>query len=340
MTTENQLVFVGNRKSLLFIQRIEHLLRSLRIKEYTILDTGERSFKGFLKFIWSGSQLALKVFFNNKKTYIIFHGAYSPVLWPLLFFRRVRAISILQGSELNADFAGVRTHLIALILQRSILIACRNEAQRDEAVRLCCVKSERCVIVNWGLRKDLFELPLSHRWGDPVLISPRATQCEYNIPVIFAAVDKLKKEGHRLRFIYVRFNPTFVIEDTSAADEVLEAPAQNVLWEQMARSDLCVSVPEYDGLSNTIVETLALGSVPIYSDLPAYSFLKQDARLGIGVALGDSFEQNVQRLRDSLEIALSCLAELRSSAGFRRDFAEKHFRAGSGVERIITELSV
>ncbi len=339
MSTEHQLVFVGNRKSLLFIKRIERLRQLLRIKKYTILDTGERSFKGFLKFIYTVFFVVLKVFVNAKPTHIVFHGAYSPVLWPLLLLRRVRAVSILQGSELNTDFAGVRMHLIALILQRSVLIACRNEVQRDEAVRLCCVKSERCVIVNWGLEKDLFDLPVPHRSGDPVVISPRATQPEYNIPVIFAAVAELKKKGHRLRFIYVRFNPTAVLEDTSAADEILEAPAQNVLWAKIAQSDLCISVPHYDGLSNTVLETLALGSTPLYSDLPAYAFLKQDARLGIGVQLGCSFEQNVQRLQALIQRSLSCLGELRSTAVLRRDFAEKHFRAGSGVDRIVAELS-
>jgi hypothetical protein len=339
LSSESQLVFVGNQKSLLFRQRIERLLDLRRPKKYTIVDTGGRSFKGLIDLICSGAWVALKILVTAKPTYMIFHGAYSPVLWPLLLLPRVRAVSIIQGSELNVDFVGVRSYLISLILQRSILIACRNEAQRDDAVRLCCVKSERCAIVNWGLKKDLFELSLPHRSGDPVLISPRATQSEYNIPVIFAAVAKLKKEGHRLRFIYVRFNPTFALEDTSVADEILEAPAQNVLWEKIAQADLCISVPDYDGLSNTILEALALGSTPLYSDLPTYAFLKQDDRLGIGVALGDSFEQNVQRLQESLQRALSHLGELRYSAAFRRAFAEDRFRAGSGVDRIVEALS-
>lgn len=311
-----------------------------RPQKYTILDTGDRSSTGIIKFICHCALEILRVLGTTKPTYIIFHGAYSPILWPLLLLCRVRAVSILQGSELNVDFVGVRTHLVTLILQRSVLIACRNVVQRDEAVRLCGVKRERCVIVNWGLSKDLFDLPLPHRSGEPVLISPRATQSEYNIPVIFAAVAKLKKEGYRVRFIYVRFNPTFDLEDSSVADEILEAPPQKVLWEKLAQADLCISVPSYDGLSNTILETLALGSTPLFSDLPPYAFLKQDDRLGIGVALGDSFEQKVERLHSSLQHALSHLGELRSSAVFRRSFAEAHFREGSGVDRIVEALYV
>lgn len=338
LSSESQLVFVGNQKSVLFCQRIELLLDSIRPEKYTILDTGDRSPRGVVKFIRLSIRVVLRVLATTKPTHIVFHGAYNPVLWPLLLLRRVRAVSILQGSELNVDFVRVRTHLISLILQRSVLVVCRNEAQRDEAVRLCGVKSERCVIVNWGLSKTLFDLPLVRRSGDPVLISPRATQSEYNIPVIFAAVANLKREGHRLHFIYVRFNPTFTLEDTSAADEILESPAQDVLWEKLAQADLCISVPDYDGLSNTIVEALSLGSTPLYSDLPPYAFLKQDDRLGIGVALGDSFNQNVQSLYSSLQGALSHLGELRSSSAFRRSFAEAHFREGSGVDRIVEAL--
>jgi hypothetical protein len=333
-----RLVYVGNLDSVLFRQRIVRLQELLGAPDHMVLDTGRRNRSDILRFLLDCTRLIAEAYFSPKPLKIVLHGAYSSVLWSVLILPGVRAVSILQGSELNVDFCGLRARLVRLILRSSALVVCRNEAQRELAIDLCNTQTERCICVNWGLKGDLFDLPLQHRSGDPVLISPRATQPEYNIPVIFAAVAELKKKGYRLRFIYVRFNPTVVIEDTSAADEVLEAPAQSVLWEKVAKSDLCISVPDYDGLSNTVLETLALGSTPLYSDLPPYAFLKQDVRLGIGMALGASFEQNVQRLQLSIQRALSCLGELRSSATFRRDFAEKHFRAGAGVDRIVAEL--
>lgn len=339
MTPPRQhLVYVGNLDSVLFRQRVARLQELLNAPDHSVLDTGRRNWRDMLRFLMDSICLITKTYFSHGPLRIVLHGAYSPLLWSVLLLHRVRAISIMQGSELNVDFTGLRAWLVKLILRRSVLVVCRNEAQRNLAIKLCKTQPERCVIVNWGLKKELFDLPLPHRLGDPVLISPRATQSEYNIPVIFAAVAKLKKEGHRLRFIYVRFNPTFALEDTSAADEILEAPTQNVLWGKMAEADLCISVPNYDGLSNTVVETLALGSTPLYSDLPPYAFLKKDVRLGVSVALGDSFEQNVQRLQASLQYALLRLGELRSSAAFRRDFADAQFRAGSGVDRIAEVL--
>lgn len=335
-----RLVYVGNLDSVLFRQRVARLQELLGAPEHIVLDTGRRGWIDTLRFLLACASMIIETLLSPTPVKIVFHGAYSPVLWSLLILQRVHAISILQGSELNVDFNGLRARLVSLILRRSALVVCRNEAQRKLAINLCKTKPDRCVIVNWGLNKDLFDLPLPHWSGDPVLISARATQPEYNIPVIFAAVANLKKHGHHLHFIYVRFNPTFVIADTSAADELLEAPAQNVLWEKMAQADLCISVPDYDGLSNTIVEALALGSTPVYSDLPPYVFLKQDARLGISMALGDSFEQNVRRLQKSLERALLRIGELRSSAAFRRAFAQEHFREGSGVDRIVEALRV
>jgi hypothetical protein len=338
LTAESKIVFVGNKKSLLFGQRVEQLIGLLHPKGYTVIDTGNRTFSGVIKFICIVISLFLSILTSGGTTHLILHGAYSPVLWPLLFLRRVRVVSIVQGSELTVDFVGVRAYLITIILQRSILVVCRNQVQIEEVIRLCITKRERCVIVNWGLNKELLELSLPHRSGDPILISPRATQREYNIPVILAAIAKLKKNGYRLRFIYVRFNSTFALEDTSAADEILEAPTQNVLWERMAQADLCISVPNYDGLSNTILEALALGSTPLYSDLPPYAFLKGDDRLGIRMELGDSFDQNVQRLYASIQNALLRIEELRLSATFRRDFIHKIFSADSGVDRIVSEL--
>ncbi|MFY7791004.1 MAG: hypothetical protein ACOVQB_08835 [Polynucleobacter sp.] len=339
MTIKSKIILVGNKKSLLFCQRSDTLKDVSSPERNTILDTGDRTLIGLIKFAGIFIFILFRLMFNTNTMHIILHGAYSPVLWPLLFLRRVRAVSIVQGSELTVDFVGVRAHIVTMILRHSVIIACRNEIQIDDVIRLCGVKREVCVVVNWGLKKELFELPFPHKYEVPVLISPRATQREYNIPVIFTAVAKLKKDGFRFRFIYVRFNPSFEIEDTSPADEILEAPAQDELWLKISQADICISVPDYDGLSNTILETLALGSTPLYSDLKPYAFLKEDARLGIALPLGDSFEKNVLLLNASLQCALLRIEELRSSMKFRRDFAEKFFRAGSGVDRILSELS-
>jgi glycosyltransferase involved in cell wall biosynthesis len=333
-----QLIFLGNLNSLLFRQRIEHLLDLVGSTKYTILDTGRLTKKDVIRFIYAALLAIFKTLSSTKPTCILLHGAYSPVFWPLLLLRRVRAVSILQGSELNVDFSGIRKHIIILILKNSDLVVCRNASQKSEAIRLCSVSSERCLIVNWGLNKELFNYPLKARSLEPVIISPRATQAEYNIQIIFEVISRLKREGHLLRFIYIKFNSKFEISETSVADLILDSPPQEELWNAIATADLCISVPDYDGLSNTVIESLALGVMPVYSALAAYDFLSQDKRLGIPLELGKSSIEKAEQLYKTLKNAFERIEVIRLDAEIRRDFAAKHFKKASGVEKIIEVL--
>ncbi|MEM7046709.1 MAG: hypothetical protein AAF442_03555 [Pseudomonadota bacterium] len=336
---KSRYVFVGNWDSILFQQRLERILDLLGLPEHTILDTRRHNVKDIVRFLFASACVMIKIFVSTKRTYLVLHGAYSPVLWPLLLLNRVRTISILQESELNIDFVGIRTHLITLILQRSFLIVCRNEAQRDRVQRLCNIRRERCVIAHWGLKQELFDYPLTVRPPEPVLISPRATQFWYNIPVIFEAISRLKREGYRFHFVYVRFNPKFALAETHVADLILDAPTQEKLWDAIAAADLCISVPDYDGLSNTLMETLALGAMPVYSDIAANTFLKQDSRLGIEVNFSKSGCDKTDQLYLALKCALKDIEKIRSNAGFRRAFAAKHFKVSSNIDKIIDALN-
>lgn len=310
----------------------------LKDPPHRVIDTARHTWGDLFSFVLSCAWLILKVLLSRRSTSLVLHGAYSPTLWPLLFFRRVIAVSILQGSEVNIDFKGVRAYITTIILRNSALVVCRNEAQRDLAIRLCGVNPAKSVVVNWGLKQELFNYNRPIVRANPVLISPRATQPEYNIPLIFEVVARLKKEGCPLHFVYVRFNPTFVLNDTTVADEVLDAPSQQLLWEKMAAADLCISVPNYDGLSNTIVEALALGSMPIFSDLAPYEFLKRDTRLGISVKIEESAHQNAEQLYTALRHAIACIEKIRLESAYRRQYAEKNFKAGTGAEYMVEVL--
>lgn len=339
MSGDSCMVYVGNLNSVLFRQRIKFLQESMGASKYEVLNTGRKNRWGFFRYAFACIRLILKACLCPRSTKFLLHGAYNPLLWIVLLLPQVRVVSILQGSELNIDFHGLRARIITLILRRSILVACRNEAQSEKAILLCGARRERCLVVNWGLRPELFDYHLNTNNGEPIIISPRATQPEYNIPIIFEVIARLKKEGRRLRFIYVRFNPKFEIEDTNIADEVLDAPAQGNLWEKIAEADLCISVPDYDGLSNTVLEALALGALPVFSDLVPYAFLKQDQRLGIPVEFGTSSASNAECLYLAIKEALLQIEMIRSNRSFRREFAEKNYKVGIGTDSLVTALN-
>ncbi|WP_174525483.1 hypothetical protein [Curvibacter delicatus] len=137
----------------------------------------------------------LRCMFARPRQKLVFHGAYSPILWLAVLIPSTHTISILQGSELNVDFHGWRAVLIRLILRRSALVVCRNEAQVAAAVKVAGIEPGKCQIVHWGLAEALFGIPRSSRPDNVVIISPRASQREYNIPVVMGLIRRLKNLG-------------------------------------------------------------------------------------------------------------------------------------------------
>jgi hypothetical protein len=334
-----KIILVGNLDSLLFRQRVEVLEELLGSSALLIFNTKREHFLGILRLLLASFCLIVKVVMCQHPVRLLLHGAYSPILWPLLFLRRVHTVSIIQGSELNIDFTGIKAHIIKSILTHSALVVCRSEVQAEQAIRLTGVSSKNCLTVRWGLKQELFDIPIRNSFAIPVLISPRATQSEYNIPIIFNVIKRLKNEGYRLRFVYVRFNPKFELNDLEVADEILDSPSQQALWEKMAAADFCISVPDYDGLSNTVMEALALGSLPVVTSLLPYDFLKQDARLGFTVEFGASFSQNSEQLYMTIKKALGDVEVIRGGIEFRRKFASDYLKASKGIDSIVEVLS-
>ncbi len=336
MSSNLFLTFVGNTDSILFLQRVDKIRARIPEARSFLIDSGHGDFGRLLSYLFKSIGFLLRQIVQRQ--HLIFHGAYNPILWPALLWGKAKTISILQGSELTIDFRGVRAKIIKLILTRSALVVCRNEVQRSEAIRLCGIDPERCLIVNWGLNQELFDLQRPSANTKIVVISPRATQNEYNIPVIFRAVERLKANGVPVHFIYVRFNSRFEMTGSGVVDELLVDPPQSVLWQAIARSDLCISIPSYDGLSNTLLETLSLGTFPVFGDLAPYAFLKEDPRLGLPVELDDVAQSNEDRLLAAFEKAVDEIDTVRAGVEFRRGYAHERFLAGRGVEELIEAL--
>jgi hypothetical protein len=334
-----KIILVGNLDSIVFRKRVELIKELLGSSALVTFNTKREGSFGLLRFLLTSVYLMAKIVMCQRPVRLLLHGAYSPILWPLLFLRRVHAVSIIQGSELNIDYTGIRAHIIKSILTHSVFVVCRNEAQIEQAIRLTGVSSKNCLTVNWGLSEELFDTPTRNSFAVPVIISPRATQEEYNIPIIFNVIKRLKDEGHRLRFVYVRFNPTFELSNTDVADEILDFPSQQILWEKMAAADFCISVPDYDGLSNTVMEALALGSLPVVTNLLSYDFLKKDARLAINVEFGASPSQNAEHLYMALKKAFNNLEVIQGGIEFRRKFANDYLKASKGIDIIAEVLS-
>lgn len=335
MDNKSKLVFVGNFDSILFKHRIGQITKSANIVNYTVLDTSRKTFLKIIAFIYKSIFLFFVALFFFKKINIIFHGAYNSVLWMIIFFPRVRIISILQGSEIEKDYYGFRSILIRLILKHSNLILCRNNAQKLRVIELASVKTEVCEVVSWGLTNNLLSITKNNNNKYIKIISPRATQPEYNINIIFKVIKKLKKEGYNIKFCYVEYNKTIDLLDQEVVDKKMINSSQTDLWQEIANSDLCISIPEYDGFSNTIIESIALGTYNICSDLTAYQFFKKNSSIGVLSKLGVSNNEKLLNLYEKIKVSIIKIEKIRNDSSKRSAFAIKNFSKVEGLDKLI-----
>lgn len=333
MNNSQHLFIVGNPRSVLFRQRAA-AISAMASSQMTIIDTGIPGPRGRLHLVWTCLRILVLGLVGQRPVRIVFHGAYSPILWLPALLPRIQVISILQGSELNADFRGVRAGLIKLLLRSSHLIVCRSDSQAELVRELCELPLHRCEVIHWGLDERLFAITRPDKGEEIVVISPRATRALYNIPVIFEAVRLLKEEGYKVRFVYVEFNAEFQVAAPEVADSLLIEPSQEILWSAISDSDLCISIPSTDGLSNTIIETLAVGTFPIFNDLKPYGFLKADERLGKPVKLCGDTAEDIMALQQAIREAIRDIDAVREHVEYRRTYALTHYQHGRGLKRL------
>ena len=154
MKYSNQTIFfIGNLDSNLFKIRLHEITNSLDTTNYVIINTSRKRLINVIKFIFD----SFKIFFHClfiSNTKIIFHGAYNPILWLLVFINKTFVISILQGSELEKDYTKYRSFFIDLILKKSKLIVCRNQNQISFLNKNINHKTNDKIIVHWGLDKN------------------------------------------------------------------------------------------------------------------------------------------------------------------------------------------
>lgn len=334
--THVRVAFVGNLASILFNQRISFISSLIDDRfQVNVINTLQDNLKTSLIFLIKCFYLIISTALSTKKTIVVLHGAYARYLWIMLFLPNSSVVAILQGSELNSDFIGYKKYIIKCILRRADLLVFRSESQIKEAKDLIGTLSSNSIVVSWGLDSKIFDYLRPKASVVPVLISARATQPEYNISEIFEVVKKLKNEGIKVYFIYINFNKTICIHDKSIVDEELVNPSQDLLWRALSRSDVLVSIPSYDGFSNTIIESLALGTFPVCTDLYPYKFLTDDMNLGAVVSIGCDSQRNIENLYFKIKQTIINLDQIREGTLLRRNFAMEHFQYGVGVDKII-----
>ena len=333
MKKKSKLFVIGNQESILFEERVKTIYVLSDVKKFVIIDTLKNTLFKKLVFLYKSISLILLCLFRMKIN-VIFHGAYSPVLWLVVFFSNVKVISIIQGSEIEIDYKGYRSVIIKFLLNQSNLVLCRSDVQRQKIISLTSTRPALCHVINWGINKELFDIQRKVEKNYFKIISARATQSEYNIHIIFQVIKKLKEEGHKIRFCYIEFNKTVNIPNQDIIDIKIVNPDQMILWKEIASSDLSISIPKYDGFSNTIIETIALGTYNVCGELDQYNFFNNNQFIGKLFKFGRTDLDTAKNLYNVIKDTLPQIKKIRQSSKKRRMFALKNFSKGEGLDKI------
>ncbi len=223
----------------------------------------------------------------------VLHAHYARIygwLAALAFFRPL-VVTVWGGDILGdqgafSDFLGRR--LTPLALRRADLVTAHSRFLRDRVVRLRgrsagveivgCPgvdrRSFRPGIDTEALREEL-------RLGDgPVVFCPRIIDPLYNTETVVRAIPGVAREVPRVRFIFsehmgsashIRSMKSLAVElGVGGTALFVDAISHELmpLYFNLARA--MVSIPDSDGMPQSLLEAMACGTVPVVADLPQY----------------------------------------------------------------------
>ena len=90
-------------------------------------------------------------------------------------------------------------------------------------------------------------------------------------------------------------------------------------------NDICISIPSYDGFSNIVVESLALGTHVICSDLDAYKEFKNKKYLIDFIKLCENKDKTVNVLYNNLINLIKNINNVRSNSKCKEIILKKIF---------------
>lgn len=197
-------------------------------------------------------------------------------------------------------FVGWKRHLFGPIVRRVLrqadVITTDGEALAEIVRARYPSVREKVVGVRWGICLADYAAPpevraaARPRWHlpdeAPVVVSPRGIARVYQPEVVLPALRRLLEDHPDVHVIVLTLGQprTEAVQahlDILAAhprarvvDRFLSKEAMRSVW---AASDVLVSVPERDGISESILEGMYAGAVPVVSDIPSNrSFLEAD----------------------------------------------------------------
>lgn len=267
---------------------------------------------------------------KNKISHIHFHGAYYFLLnlFPIFFGGKVLVTP--QGSEINEECRGYIAFFIGCLLRRADAVTVKSRFMHSLVCRHIRGESKKIHFLNWGIDEEFFA-NINHPEFDavPRILSLRATGKIYNIDKIFEAVSQLKDEGYKFIFAYVEFNKEPSVElNLDICDEVYKNLDKNEVIALLSKTDYMVSIPSYDGFATSVMESLAVGVMPIISDIESYRGEFEDKNLSLKTSLA------VDDVKSIIALAIHNIEDARATRACRSEFAKASYSKDSQLNNI------
>ncbi len=328
------IVFVGNVSCGFTKDWSSFLKDSFQENSYLLFDTAEDIikcnsiknpiFRNGLKFYTYFKMLFNFLVFlkKNRIDVIHFNGAYFFLLNFIYLFFNGKIITSPQGSEINEQCYGYQKFFVKSLLKHSHTITARSAFMKYIIEERLECRDSRIEFVTFGISDKFFATTNCVGIDDvPKPFSIRATGQIYNIDKIFQAVKELKQEGHKFLFSYVEFSKESGIElDLSICDAVYRSLKVDEVIQAMSLNDCIISVPSFDGFSVSVMEALAIGTLPVISDIESYNGEFLDSKIVVKTKIDDYLD-----LKNTLLNVVNNIQAIRQNVNLRKEYAKEHY---------------
>ncbi len=190
------------------------------------------------------------------------------------FLRGFRVLAI-WGSDINvwAKKTPIHKMIAGKILKRFDLLLCDSGAIKTSLIENFEIEEERVLVIPFGVERDIRERSLKDLSFEEIrLLSFRRHEENFNHFEILKFA-KLLSQSFNVRLTYINGGSLTdriekVARNMGLKFENLGKVPRDRYIEILESSHFCISIPNFDGSSVSLLEGMALGCVPIVSDIP------------------------------------------------------------------------
>ncbi|HON83925.1 MAG TPA: glycosyltransferase [Caldisericia bacterium] len=231
------------------------------------------SFLKIIKYLKKNTPTVLISSLTHLNIITILSVLISRVKTKLIIMERANLSSATKNNNLKVKFVSILAHF--LYKRADFIIAVSEGVKQDLLKKIQGIENKIRVIYNPVLNKDIFLMsyePVYHKWflekNMPIILSVGRLSKEKNYSILLQAF-KLIKDVIKCKLVIIGEGPEREnLENLAKSlqiNEDLWMPGFDINpYKYMSKSDIFVLTSIYEGLSNVLIEALALG-LPLVS---------------------------------------------------------------------------